>query len=182
MNSLSLLDSLELFLNSLFLLNSLTRFPWNSLFLFNSPWLVLASRWRAHSAKVSDRVSFTRQDLWKADLSQYDVLCFVLVPDMMEELERKLEREMKPSAYAIAGRFPLASWQPLDSTALLTAAGDTPADPLHHGGPIDGVWVYSKPEVNSTRDDVAERTDHSSSSSSSCTSAPNATSSTEKVV
>eukprot|EP00013_Stygamoeba_regulata_P010434 CAMPEP_0177686266 /NCGR_PEP_ID=MMETSP0447-20121125/33476_1 /TAXON_ID=0 /ORGANISM="Stygamoeba regulata, Strain BSH-02190019" /LENGTH=418 /DNA_ID=CAMNT_0019196375 /DNA_START=66 /DNA_END=1319 /DNA_ORIENTATION=- len=112
----------------------------------NNPWLVLASRWRARREKVSERVSFKRQDLWKADLSQYDVLCFVLVPDMMEELERKLHREMKPSAYAIAGRFPLATWPHLDTHALLSAVGDIPDEPLEQGGPIDGVWVYRKPD------------------------------------
>lgn len=95
-------------------------------------WLVLYSRWSAWQQGVNDRTRFLRQDLWKVDLSTYNNVVIFGIQEMMEELERKADRELSPTASIIACRFPLPNRMP---TAVV-------------GSGIDTVWIYGQKQPN----------------------------------
>ncbi|XP_072544206.1 ATP synthase subunit C lysine N-methyltransferase [Salminus brasiliensis] len=91
-----------------------------------NPWLVLFSRYRAWREGVHHRTSFHISDLWKVSFSQYSNVVIFGVPQMMEQLETKLQSELHTSAKVVACRFPFPTWTP-DHVA---------------GEGIDTVWVY----------------------------------------
>lgn len=91
-----------------------------------NPWLVLYSRYRAWKEGVNHRTSFHISDLWKVSFSQYSNVVIFGVPQMMEQLEAKLQSELQTSAKVVACRFPFPTWTP-DHMA---------------GEGIDTVWVY----------------------------------------
>lgn len=93
-------------------------------------WLVLYSRLNAMKSGVSHNTKFVRKDLWKFPLSNYNYCVIFGVEEMMEKLEEKFEKELKPGSTIIACRFPLKNSKPSE---VLTEGGDT-----------DTVWVYRK--------------------------------------
>lgn len=92
-------------------------------------WLVLYSRFSAMKSGVSDKAKFYRKDLWKFPLSSYNYCVIFGVEEMMEQLEKKFEKELPDNATIIACRFPLKTRKP---TQVLS------------DGETDTVWVYSK--------------------------------------
>ncbi|XP_030630463.1 ATP synthase subunit C lysine N-methyltransferase [Chanos chanos] len=91
-----------------------------------NPWLVWYSRYKAWREGVHRGTSFHRADLWKVSFAQYSNVVIFGVPQMMEQLEDKLQRELHISAKVVACRFPFPTWTP-DHVA---------------GEGIDTVWVY----------------------------------------
>ncbi|KAI4891361.1 hypothetical protein NFI96_022947 [Prochilodus magdalenae] len=91
-----------------------------------NPWLVWYSRYRAWREGVHHRTSFHISDLWKVSFAQYSNVVIFGVPQMMEQLEAKLQSELQTSAKVVACRFPFPTWTP-DHMA---------------GEGIDTVWVY----------------------------------------
>ncbi|NXG42671.1 F173B methyltransferase, partial [Psilopogon haemacephalus] len=91
-----------------------------------NPWLVWYSRYRAWRDGVHQNTKFYISDLWKVSFSCYTNVVVFGVPQMMPQLERKLEEELEHNARIIACRFPFPSWIP-DHTA---------------GEGTDTVWVY----------------------------------------
>ncbi|KAI5104083.1 hypothetical protein C0J45_5709 [Silurus meridionalis] len=91
-----------------------------------NPWLVWYSRYRAWRQGVHRHTSFYISDLWKVSFSQYSNVIIFGVPQMMEQLEAKLQMELQSSARVVACRFPFPTWTPDHVT----------------GEGIDTVWVY----------------------------------------
>ncbi|KAJ8413447.1 hypothetical protein AAFF_G00094430 [Aldrovandia affinis] len=91
-----------------------------------NPWLVWFSRYRAWREGVNHSTSFYISDLWKVSFSQYTNVVIFGVPQMMAQLEQKLQADLQSSARVVACRFPFPTWAP-DETA---------------GEGIDTVWVY----------------------------------------
>ncbi|GAA6108474.1 ATP synthase subunit C lysine N-methyltransferase [Tachysurus ichikawai] len=91
-----------------------------------NPWLVWYSRYKAWRQGVHRHTSFYISDLWKVSFSQYSNVVIFGVPQMMEQLETKLQRELQSSARVVACRFPFPTWTPDHVT----------------GEGIDTVWVY----------------------------------------
>ncbi|XP_060787957.1 ATP synthase subunit C lysine N-methyltransferase isoform X2 [Neoarius graeffei] len=91
-----------------------------------NPWLVWYSRYKAWRQGVHHRTSFYISDLWKVSFSQYSNVVIFGVPQMMEQLEAKLQAELQSSARVVACRFPFPTWTPDHVT----------------GEGIDTVWVY----------------------------------------
>lgn len=91
-----------------------------------NPWLVWYSRYRAWREGVQHLAKFYVSDLWKVTFSQYSNVVIFGVPQMMLQLEKKLELELERDARVIACRFPFPHWTP----AQVTGEG------------IDTVWVY----------------------------------------
>ena len=56
-------------------------------------------------AGLRGQATFARQDLWKSDMSKYDNVVIFGVEQMMEQLEEKLEKEMKEGSTVVACRF-----------------------------------------------------------------------------
>lgn len=91
-------------------------------------WLVLYSRWRALFTKdlKGGKASFAKQDLWKSNLSGYQKVVIFGVEEMMPDLEKKLDIELKHESEVVACRFPFPQWIP-DKVI---------------GDGIDSVWLY----------------------------------------
>jgi len=90
--------------------------------------LVLYSRYAALRAGLRGQATFARQDLWKSDMSKYDNVVIFGVEQMMEQLEEKLEKEMKEGSTVVACRFQFPSWKPVDEV----------------GSGVDTVWRYQR--------------------------------------
>ncbi|XP_028833901.1 protein N-lysine methyltransferase FAM173B [Denticeps clupeoides] len=103
-----------------------------------NPWLVWYSRYRAWREGVRHSTSFYISDLWKVSFSQYTNVVIFGVPQMMDQLENKLQRELQSSAKVVACRFPFPTWVP-DS---ITGEG------------IDAVWTYDAQTFKSRKQDV----------------------------
>nr|XP_008522597.1 PREDICTED: protein FAM173B [Equus przewalskii] len=91
-----------------------------------NPWLVWYSRYRAWREGVQGSAKFYISDLWKVSFSQYSNVVIFGVPQMMPQLEKKLELELEDNARVIACRFPFPHWTPDQVT----------------GEGIDTVWAY----------------------------------------
>lgn len=91
-----------------------------------NPWLVWYSRYRAWQEGVQGSARFYVSDLWKVTFSQYSNVVIFGVPQMMLQLEKKLELELEDDARVIACRFPFPHWTPDHIT----------------GEGIDTVWAY----------------------------------------
>uniref|UniRef100_A0A3B4YJY5 ATP synthase subunit C lysine N-methyltransferase n=1 Tax=Seriola lalandi dorsalis TaxID=1841481 RepID=A0A3B4YJY5_SERLL len=91
-----------------------------------NPWLVWYSRYKAWREGVHCSTSFHISDLWKVSFAQYSNVVIFGVPQMMDQLELKLARELPSTAKVVACRFPFPTWVP-EETA---------------GEGIDTVWVY----------------------------------------
>uniref|UniRef100_A0A8C8RYR1 ATP synthase subunit C lysine N-methyltransferase n=1 Tax=Pelusios castaneus TaxID=367368 RepID=A0A8C8RYR1_9SAUR len=92
-----------------------------------NPWLVWYSRYRAWREGVHQNAKFYISDLWKVSFSQYTNVVVFGVPQMMPQLEKKLEEELDHSARVVACRFPFPHWMPDHIT----------------GEGLDTVWAYS---------------------------------------
>ncbi|KAG1969830.1 ATP synthase subunit C lysine N-methyltransferase [Pimephales promelas] len=107
-----------------------------------NPWLVWYSRYKAWREGVHHSTSFYISDLWKVSFSEYSNVVIFGVPQMMEQLEVKLQTELQSSAKVVACRFPFPTWTPDD------VAGEG----------IDSVWVYNaktfKPHIRNDKDNV----------------------------
>ncbi len=57
-------------------------------------------------------IKIRRQDFWKADLSQADVVFCYLYPDVMKKLATKLAAGLKPGAIVVASHFALPGFVP----------------------------------------------------------------------
>ncbi|XP_056599817.1 ATP synthase subunit C lysine N-methyltransferase [Triplophysa dalaica] len=91
-----------------------------------NPWLVWYSRYKAWREGVHHSTSFYISDLWKVSFSQYSNVVIFGVPQMMEQLEIKLQTELHSSSKVVACRFPFPTWSPDDIA----------------GEGIDTVWIY----------------------------------------
>ncbi|XP_068197125.1 ATP synthase subunit C lysine N-methyltransferase isoform X1 [Antennarius striatus] len=91
-----------------------------------NPWLVWYSRYNAWRQGVHRSTSFHISDLWKVSFAQYTNVVIFGVPQMMEQLELKLAKELPNTATVVACRFPFPTWVP-EATA---------------GEGIDTVWMY----------------------------------------
>ena len=90
-------------------------------------WLVLYSRVRALFMKgIKGSATFSKQDLWKSNLSEYQKVVIFGVEEMMPDLEKKLSLELKRESEVVACRFPFSRWTP---------------DKIIGEG-IDSVWLY----------------------------------------
>nr|XP_048695536.1 ATP synthase subunit C lysine N-methyltransferase isoform X3 [Caretta caretta] len=91
-----------------------------------NPWLVWYSRYRAWREGMHHNAKFYISDLWKVSFSQYTNVVVFGVPQMMPQLEKKLEEELVHNARVVACRFPFPHWMPDHTT----------------GEGIDVVWAY----------------------------------------
>jgi len=90
--------------------------------------LVYYSRWAAYRGGVRGQATFAREDLWRADMSRYDNVVIFGVEQMMEQLEEKLEQEMKEGGVVVACRFKFPTWTPVAEV----------------GEGVDTVWRYER--------------------------------------
>jgi SAM-dependent methyltransferase len=76
------------------------------------PELVQQSNAEAKRRGLSDRVSFKEQDVLQASIEEATVLTLYLLPGMMQTLQTKLLRELKPGTRIVAHDFSFGDWKP----------------------------------------------------------------------
>ncbi len=76
-----------------------------------NPILVAVSRLKAKVLRRNTAV-FTRQDLWKTNLRDVDVLTLFFIKPFMEELQTKIVKEMNPGSRIVSHMFTFHDWQP----------------------------------------------------------------------
>ncbi|KAF7239263.1 Protein N-lysine methyltransferase FAM173A [Varanus komodoensis] len=96
-----------------------------------NPWLLQLSNCRAWWAGCYGKVSYLREDLLKADLSNCNNVTVFLAPSMVPLLEKKLLSELPDEACVVAARFPFLGWTPT------RVAGDN----------LERVWAYNIRDV-----------------------------------
>jgi SAM-dependent methyltransferase len=74
--------------------------------------LVAESRASAAREGVAGRVSFREGDVFKADLSDATVVTMYLLTSLVERLQPKLVKELKPGTRIIAHDYGFAGWKP----------------------------------------------------------------------
>src|SRR5262249_7616111 len=70
------------------------------------------ARQNARDAGVESRVTFTRGDLFTADLSTATVVALYLSPSMNRELAPKLQHELTTGTRVVSHQFPIPGWTP----------------------------------------------------------------------
>lgn len=78
-----------------------------------NPFLTLRARAIAWKAGIGRRVDFHNQPFQHAPLGAYDVIFCYLLPSLMNQVEEKLERELKPGGRVVVNAFPLPTWKPI---------------------------------------------------------------------
>jgi precorrin-6B methylase 2 len=83
-----------------------------------NPDMVELSRKNAAEAKVSDRATFEKADLFETDLSKAQVITMFLLPSINMKLRPKL-LDLKPGTRIVANSFTMEDWS-ADETANVT--------------------------------------------------------------
>ena len=78
----------------------------------------------AREAKVTDRVRFVVQDLFKSDFSEATVVVLFLYSELNAKLEPKLRRELKPGSRVVSHQFGIGNWLPRRSETLWSGSLD----------------------------------------------------------
>lgn len=76
-----------------------------------NPQRIQESNDNARRAGVTDRVRFTQQDLFEADLSGATVVTLYLLPDVNLKLRPKLLRELKAGTRVVSHNYPMGDWK-----------------------------------------------------------------------
>jgi SAM-dependent methyltransferase len=74
------------------------------------------------------RPIFRRADLWKVDMSQYDIIVVFGVQEMMSELAIKLKKEMQNETLIVSCRYPIEAYKSI----------------YNLDDELDSVWIYDK--------------------------------------
>jgi hypothetical protein len=72
--------------------------------------LVALSNRAAAREGVGDRVTFSRQDLFKTPIGQATVVTIYLLPDTVNMLRGKLLSELKPGTRVVSHDYPIDGW------------------------------------------------------------------------
>ena len=76
-----------------------------------NPFLVWLSRLLVRQARVQERAMVRRVNFWHQDLSNFSlVLVFGVGGRMMQELEAKLQQELKVGSRVVSNGFQLPTW------------------------------------------------------------------------
>ncbi|MEN3353018.1 MAG: hypothetical protein V7640_1176 [Betaproteobacteria bacterium] len=76
------------------------------------PELIQQSNAEAQRRGLADRVSFKEQDVLQAHIEDATVLTLYLLPGMMQNLQEKFIRELKPGTRIVSHDFPFGDWKP----------------------------------------------------------------------
>lgn len=79
-------------------------------------WLIASFRYKRGTVSQRPRIGqaiFLRGNYFKRDLSGADTVFCYLLPEAMEKLKPKFERELKPGARVVSRAFKIHGWTPL---------------------------------------------------------------------
>jgi hypothetical protein len=76
-----------------------------------SPILALWGKYKIWRVGLSGKAFMHWGNFWSKDLSDYDIVTLYGIPHIMEKLETKLQKELKPGAKVISNIFQFPTWQ-----------------------------------------------------------------------
>src|ERR687892_51138 len=104
------------------------------------PERITNARANAAQARVSDRVTFIEQDLFKTNVSPATVVTLYLGPELNRRLRPKLLRELRPGTRIVSHDFSLGDWNPERTISVPQAPGHRVflwrVPPRKRGGPL----------------------------------------------
>jgi tRNA A58 N-methylase Trm61 len=62
------------------------------------------------NAKVDTLVSIHQKDFWNVDLKPYQIICIYPMPDIMDALEKKLQKEVSSGTRILLNYYRFANW------------------------------------------------------------------------
>ena len=74
------------------------------------------------------RPKFKRADLWKVNMNSYDLIIVFGVQEMMKDLAKKIDAEMKPATLIVSCRYPISYYK----------------SAYNLEDELDSVWIYNK--------------------------------------
>jgi 16S rRNA A1518/A1519 N6-dimethyltransferase RsmA/KsgA/DIM1 with predicted DNA glycosylase/AP lyase activity len=77
-----------------------------------NPLLLQQAKKRFQQPKIANLVQINQGNFLEKDLSQYDLLLVYCPQHVMEQLEPKLKKELKPGARVVSNYFHFSSWEP----------------------------------------------------------------------
>lgn len=86
--------------------------------------LIQLSQKNLKKAHVEEYVAIKNKDFWQADLSKFDIIAVYPFPDIMEDLEKKLWKELKPGARIVTNYYQFPN--------------------VHYSAKKENVYLYSK--------------------------------------
>jgi 2-polyprenyl-3-methyl-5-hydroxy-6-metoxy-1,4-benzoquinol methylase len=78
-----------------------------------NPLLVWWGTWRLRSANLHNKGFMHIGNLWKQNLKSFDLVIIYGLPNIMKNLESKLEKELQPGTLVASNSFPLPTWKPI---------------------------------------------------------------------
>lgn len=78
-----------------------------------NPMLVLIGRRNIRKAKLSGKAHMHWGDMWKVQLSTYNIVTIYLTAHIMRQIEIKLQKETKPGTKIVVNYFQLPTWKPI---------------------------------------------------------------------
>lgn len=78
-----------------------------------NPVLARRSRDRIKKAGLADRATVYWESFWRIDLAQFDTIIVYGIPYIMRDLQKKLERELKPGTKIISNAYVFPGWTPV---------------------------------------------------------------------
>lgn len=76
--------------------------------------LIMFSNFFKKILRLKNKVNFYREDFLKVDFKKYDIFIAYLLPEIMDILEKKLEKEAKRGAIFISNSFSFKNRKPLE--------------------------------------------------------------------
>ena len=118
------------------------------------PELVAQSNAEANKRGIADRVTFQQLDVMKAQIESATVLTLYLLPGMMQSLQEKFLRELKPGTRIVSHDFPFGQWKPDREVSVEVAekygtAGQWKSTLFYWVVPaqVQGTWNVSAPDL-----------------------------------
>ena len=82
------------------------------------PELVQQSNAEAGKRGIGERVSFRQQDVMQTKIDEATVVTLYLLPGMMQQLQAKFSRELRPGTRIVSHDFPFGDWKPDRETSV----------------------------------------------------------------
>ncbi len=62
-------------------------------------------------AGITQNAILHNKNFWEEDLSSYSIITIYGMPDVMQQLEEKLQKELKPGSCVLSNYYPFPNWK-----------------------------------------------------------------------
>ncbi|MDO8594201.1 MAG: methyltransferase domain-containing protein [bacterium] len=81
----------------------------------HNPLLVMRSKQLLRKHGLEGKVFVSMSNFWNLDVSSFDAVVIYGIPYIMERLQIKLQKELRPGARVVSYSFPFPSWEPAET-------------------------------------------------------------------